>query len=952
MNKNENDNRDTREIDEIVFGIYSAEEIRKISVCKIDSSKLCSTDKNTGYGTVYDPRMGTIENGIICETCSLGPWQCVGHFSHIELNEPIVHPLHYKRVVDFLRCFCIKCFRLLITEDQIALNGLNRAIGVKRFNKILEKLEKIDMCIHCSQPQPDIKYTATDNSISMVYKQKDKDKSKISIVLPVDEIKNIFDNISIDDVKLLGFNPDLMQPRNLILTVFPVIPTTCRPYIISESNICDDDLTIQIVEIIKANNHLKIEDGVPVSETKRQKYIQSLKFRIATFYNNSCLSPETPVLMWNGSTKRADEIEVGDELVGDDGNKRNVLYTCSGEDDMYEIIQEKGDTYVVNKEHYLTFQYSGNKNIFWVKPNKNSPNGAYWMKWFEPSINKIKNKIVSVLKNRTKEKALKIITDFSNTIDDNNIFDVKVKDYLKMPESYKDFFIGIKLDKYLNWGYKDISIDPYLVGMWLGDGNSNGKGFTTEDVILLDYWKSWAKNNEAEIILYPHKINNSTKHINFRYHDYQISDPELYRPDIHYGVKSIHNIGYKRNHKSPLKDALNKYKLLNNKHIPDDFLYTDVNTRLKILAGIIDTDGYVNKDGTSIVISQCDIREKLVRQIHFLAKTLGFYSSIKEIFKTFNNKKYRGFSVYISGNISIIPTLLKRKTCKNITRYSLRSNFKVKYMGKGLYNGFGVDKNHRFLLGDFTITHNSGKAKHSTNGRAIKGLKERITGKDGLVRVNLMGKRCEQTGRTVIGPDPTLKTGQVAVPPEMANILTVPIQVTNYNIGQLTDIVNNGKANFVIKKDTGIRINLEHKLFFRGTTLEHGDIIIRTDPKTEEKKEIIVTNGKDLIQPGDRLKRNGELITDIKYPEKRDYHLNIGDVVERRLIDGDILLLNRQPTLHEGSMMGMEVVVRKGKTLRFNLAIAKSFNADFDKLINMSKTESLKRVLLSSYIFI
>ena len=107
--------------------------------------------------------------------------------------------------------------------------------------------------------------------------------------------------------------------------------------------------------------------------------------------------------------------------------------------------------------------------------------------------------------------------------------------------------------------------------------------------------------------------------------------------------------------------------------------------------------------------------------------------------------------------------------------------------------------------------------------------------------------------------------GQLAVPPEMANNLTVPVQVTNYNFEMLTNTVNDGKANFVIKKDSGVRINLDHKLFFRGTILEHGDIIIRTDPETGEEKELVVNNGKDMVQPGDRLKRNGEYITDIKY---------------------------------------------------------------------------------------
>jgi hypothetical protein len=70
-----------------------------------------------------------------------------------------------------------------------------------------------------------------------------------------------------------------------------VIPIACRPYIISDGNICDDDLTIQIVEIIKANNHLKEVDGIPVPEAKRQKYLQSLKFRIATWKAVRCNYP-------------------------------------------------------------------------------------------------------------------------------------------------------------------------------------------------------------------------------------------------------------------------------------------------------------------------------------------------------------------------------------------------------------------------------------------------------------------------------------------------------------------------------------------------------------------------------------------------------------------------------------------------------------------------------------
>lgn len=161
--------------------------------------------------------------------------------------------------------------------------------------------------------------------------------------------------------------------------------------------------------------------------------------------------------------------------------------------------------------------------------------------------------------------------------------------------------------------------------------------------------------------------------------------------------------------------------------------------------------------------------------------------------------------------------------------------------------------------------------------------------------MNFNKKRCEQTARTVIGPDPTLKMGQLAVPEEIANNLTIPVQVTNYNHEYLTNLVNSGKVNYVLKDKGKTKINLENALNFRGTRLNHGDIIVRKN-ENEEEVEMIVTNGKDMLQPGDRLKRNGEFVKDLKYPEKKKYHLNIGDICERRLQDGDIVLLN--PEFH------------------------------------------------------
>ena len=80
--------------------------------------------------------------------------------------------------------------------------------------------------------------------------------------------------------------------------------------------------------------------------------------------------------------------------------------------------------------------------------------------------------------------------------------------------------------------------------------------------------------------------------------------------------------------------------------------------------------------------------------------------------------------------------------------------------------------------------------------------------------------------------------------------------------------------------------------------------------------------------------------------------LNIGDVVERHLQKGDVVLLNRQPTLHRGGMLAMEVIPMPGKSFRLNLAITPSFNADFDFQLKMSKTGGLKIVLPPSEEFI
>lgn len=167
-------------------------------------------------------------------------------------------------------------------------------------------------------------------------------------------------------------------------------------------------------------------------------------------------------------------------------------------------------------------------------------------------------------------------------------------------------------------------------------------------------------------------------------------------------------------------------------------------------------------------------------------------------------------------------------------------------------------------------------------GKAIRGFCQRLKGKQGRFRGNLSGKRVDFSARTVISPDPNLSIEQVAVPILVAMNMTYPERVSRYNIEKLRQCVRNGTskwpgANNLVKKDSDFK-------FF----LKFGN------------RENIA---KDL---------------------------QIGDLVERHLEDGDIVLFNRQPSLHKLSIMSHYVKVRPWRTFRLNECVCTPYNADFD----------------------
>lgn len=484
-----------RELDRITFEIMSAEFILKQSVCEIVSTKM------NGPNSIYDERMGTLDNGKRCIQCQLPSKECVGHMGHIRLNIDIIHPLFYKQTLNFLKCICYQCSRLLMTGSQMKLENFMRYQHQARFVKVLEKMDRIYTCMHCQASQPKFVFSSTEKVVYMIFKN---DGEPLRIMLSESEIRRILERIPIEDVAHLGFDPERFHPKNLILTVLPVMPPVCRPYLITDNTTCDDDLTIQYLEIIKANKHL----GDPtLNELRRQKYTQIIKFRVKCLFNND-----------------------------------------------------------------------------------------------------------------------------------------------------------------------------------------------------------------------------------------------------------------------------------------------------------------------------------------------------------------------------------------------------------------------------------QGSSKHS-NGRPLKGIKKRLTGKEGLLRGNLLGKRVDKSARTVIGPDPTLRTNEIGVPPHIADILSFPVRITKHNMIQIQEWIQQGRVNFLLRDNGQTRINMKYALYRQGTRLQFGDWLEKPDGRLihiRYEKQLF------LLQEGDRIIRNGEYVPDIVYNTRKPIELRIGDVVERKLMDGDILLLNRQPTLHKGSMIAQNIRILPGNTIRLNLATTKTFNADFD----------------------
>jgi DNA-directed RNA polymerase III subunit RPC1 len=179
--------------------------------------------------------------------------------------------------------------------------------------------------------------------------------------------------------------------------------------------------------------------------------------------------------------------------------------------------------------------------------------------------------------------------------------------------------------------------------------------------------------------------------------------------------------------------------------------------------------------------------------------------------------------------------------------------------------------------------------------RILRGLCQRLKGKQGRFRGNLSGKRVDFSGRTVISPDPNLAIDQVGVPVLVAKVMTYPERVNRYNLLKLRQYIINGP-----EKHPGANV-----IRLQSTT-----------SPTSSAGDSNAFHSTISLQYADR--------------EKVAMNLKIGDIVERHMMDDDLVLFNRQPSLHKMSIMAHRVKVFPWRTFRFNECACAPYNADFD----------------------
>lgn len=378
------------------------------------------------------------------------------------------------------------------------------------------------------------------------------------------------------------------------------------------------------------------QEAVDEIRTALAKYRRVL-FQLPTG-GGKCLGKDTPILMYDGTTKKVQDVKVGDFLMGDDSHPRRVESVCSGKEEMFRITPIKGDSFECNRSHILSLRYTDAKHGFAKR-------------------------------------------------------DISVNDYIKLSGQEKHL---LKLYRAcVDFDEKELPIDPYVLGLWLAEGAKTGANPTFT-----------INKDDKEVIDYLLSLGGKI-----------LADDKRGKNCHNISLAGITNPNGRRKNSCIYRDEFKRclFGSYYNIGIPYEYKVNSYSNRMQLLAGILDGDG--STDNSKCGFEVTTKYRKLADDILYLCRSLGFgaYCHVKKVdlskIKGCVSKETREyFRITISGFCEKIPLKIKRKRSvpRKMNKNVLNVGFSIESLGIGDYYGFEISgNNRRFLLGDFTVTHNT-----------------------------------------------------------------------------------------------------------------------------------------------------------------------------------------------------------------------------------------------------
>ena len=351
-----------------------------------------------------------------------------------------------------------------------------------------------------------------------------------------------------------------------------------------------------------------------------------------------CWSPDTLLRKYDGTLVMAKDVVVGDIMMGAHNEPQKVLSTTTGRDQMFRIRSKQDGCridFTCNSVHVLTVRFAAD-------------------------LSKTRSAYKDVYKK-------------------GEIYDIPLNEFLKLPSYIQSRFNLMR--QRIDYPEKKHIIDPYILGLWLGDGDK------THPRIAVGV-------NEPEIMsAITDYCDKNGFEVNVRYQNH--SAGECCEVCIKSG--------------KILPEEMRRLNIEGNKHIPQEYLIDSVENRLQLLAGLIDSDGCLDKRGN---LGFYNTDKVLVDTVVELCDSLGFRTTVNRQVKEYWSEAHSTvqttevFNVFIKGKRSEIPCRCPRKQAKDSTQ-SLDYGFYITPIGEGDYAGFTLDGDGRLLLSDYTVTHNT-----------------------------------------------------------------------------------------------------------------------------------------------------------------------------------------------------------------------------------------------------